>query len=312
MGKKIVFIILVVVILTGLAFTILFFRTNEFRGKTGKLQVVTTLFPLYDMAKSVGGNKTDVSLLLPPGVEPHSFEPKPSDVLKINEADIFIYTGDFMEPWAADILKGTTNKNLEVVNSSSGVKFLNAVFHDADEPAGSVDPHIWLDFSNAKIMVENIAAAFIKKDPANADYFRANMKNYKNELSNLDDEYRAALSNCKSNEIIYGGHYAFGYLADRYGLEYLAAQGISPDAEPTAKDLANLVDQIKKDNIKYVFYEELTSPKIAETIANETGAELLLLNAAHNVSRNQIEAGVSFFDILREDLDNLKTGLGCF
>jgi zinc transport system substrate-binding protein len=311
MGKKIIFLIVAFVLFAALVFVVLFLRTNEFRGKSGKIEVVTTLFPLYDMAKSIGGDKADVTLLLPPGVEPHSFEPTPSDIVKINEADIFIYTGDFMEPWAADILAGTENKNLVVVNSSLGVQLLNAVFYDADEPVGSVDPHIWLDFDNAKIMVGNITAAFVKNDPADASYFAANAENYKNELSNLDDLYRITLSNCKSNEIIYGGHYAFGYLAYRYGLTYLAAQGISPDAEPTANDLANLVDQIKKDNIQYVFYEELTSPKIAETIANETGAKLLLLNAAHNVSRDQIDAGVTFFYILRDDLNNLKRGLGC-
>jgi zinc transport system substrate-binding protein len=311
MGKKIIFIVVAAVLFVSLVFAVLFFRTNNFRAKNSKLQIVTTLFPLYDMAKAVGGNRVDVSLLLPPGVEPHSFEPTPSDIVRINEADIFIYTGDFMEPWAAKILAGTENKNLEVVNSSLGAQFLNAVFHDADVPAGSVDPHIWLDFDNDKIMVGNITAALVKKDSADAKYFMTNEENYKSELSKIDSEYRATLSNCKTSELIYGGHYAFGYLAHRYALKYLAAEGISPDAEPTASDLAHLIDRIKKDKIKYVFYEELTSPKIAETIANETGAKLLLLNAAHNVSRDQIDLGTTFFDILEEDLSNLKIGLQC-
>jgi zinc transport system substrate-binding protein len=115
---------------------------------------------------------------------------------------------------------------------------------------------------------------------------------------------------CSSKEIIYAGHYAFGYLTKRYGLEYFAAQGVSPDSEPTAADLINLVNQIKKDNIKYIFYEELSSPKIAQTLSDETGAELLLLNAAHNISKEQLEQGATFISIMKNNLTNLKIGLG--
>ena len=127
----------------------------------------------------------------------------------------------------------------------------------------------------------------------------------------MDTLYRTTLAACKDKEIVYGGHYAFGYMAKRYGLKYLAAQGVSPDAEPTANDLVKLVEQIEKDKIRYVFYEELTSPKIAETIAGETKAKLLLLNAAHNLSRDQFEQGLSFFDILKKDLENMRVGLEC-
>jgi zinc transport system substrate-binding protein len=276
-----------------------------------KLKVITTLFPLYDMAKHIGADKVDVSLLLPPGVEAHSFEPKPSDIVKINEADIFVYTGKFMEPWAEDVIKGAVNKNLIVVDASRGTTMIPGVFHDADEPAGSLDPHIWLDFDNAKVMVGNIVQAFQEKDSAQRDFYEQEAKEYNDKLTDLDALYKTTLAACKNRTIVYGGHYAFGYLAKRYGLKYLAAQGISPDAEPTANDLIKLVEQIRKDKINYVFYEELTSPKIAETIAGETKARMLLLNAAHNVSRDQVAQGISFFDILKKDLDNLKVGLSC-
>lgn len=276
-----------------------------------KIKVVTTLFPLYDMAKYIGADKAEVSLLLPPGIEAHSFEPKPSDIVKINQADIFVYIGKFMEPWAEGIIKSVENKNLIVVDASRDTKMIPGVFHDADEPAGSFDPHIWLDFDNAKTMVRNIAQAFQSKDSANKSFYEQKADEYGNKLSELDSAYKNTLTACKSKEIIYAGHYAFGYLANRYGLKYLAAQGVSPDAEPTAKDLVNLVKQIKKDKVEYVFYEELTSPKIAETIAGETRAKLLLLNAAHNLAKDEIEKGVSFFDILKRDLDNLTVGLEC-
>lgn len=278
---------------------------------SGKIKVVTTLFPLYDMAKNIGGDKADVSMLLLPGVEPHTFEPKPTDIVRINEADIFVYTGRFMEPWAEDIIKGVTNKKLIVVDASKGTQMIPAVFHDEDEPAGALDPHIWLDFDNAKIMARNIAEALETRDQPDKVFFAQKADEYNKRLTELDTAFRKTLAACKRREVIYGGHYAFGYVAKRYGLRYLAAQGVSPDAEPTAKDLARLVDQIKKNNIRYVFYEELTSPKIAETIARETDAKLLLLNAAHNLTKDQFERGVSFFDILTADLEQLKIGLEC-
>lgn len=286
-------------------------KRGEEPAQIKKLKVITTLFPVYEMAKNIGADKAEVSLLLPPGVEAHSFDPKPGDVVKINEADIFVYTGKFMEPWAEDVIKGAVNKNLIVVDASRGTKMIPGVFHDADEPAESLDPHIWLDFDNAKIMVKNIVQAFQFKDSTNKDFYEQKANDYSNKLTELDTSYKTILATCKDKEIVYGGHYAFGYLTKRYGLKYLSAQGVSPNAEPTANDLVKLVEQIKKDKIKYVFYEELTSPKIAETIANETNAKMLLLNAAHNLSKDQFNQGLSFFDILKKDLDNLRVGLEC-
>ena len=276
-----------------------------------KLKVITTLFPLYDMAKSIGSDKAEVSLLLPPGVEAHSFEPKPSDVVKINRADVFVYTGKFMEPWAEEIIKCAVNKDLIVVDASRGTKMIPGVFHDADEPIGSPDPHIWLDFDNAKIMVKNIMQAFQLKDGDNKNFYEQKTVDYSNKLTELDNMYKTTLGACKNKKIVYGVHYAFGYMVKRYGLKYLAAQGGSPNAEPTANDLIKLVKQIKRDKIRYIFYEELTSPRIAETIAGETKVKMLLLSAAHNLSRDQFEQGFSFFDILKKDLENIRIGLEC-
>lgn len=280
-------------------------------AKSGKLVVVTTLFPLYDFAKNIGGDKADVSLLLPPGTEPHSFDPKPSDVVKIDQAKVFVYTGKFMEPWAEDIAGNLSGKTHSVVDASAGISLEKSVAVDPDEPVGAKDPHIWLDFGNDEKIIDNILAGFVAQDPANADYFRANAVSYKNSLALLDDASRAALATCKQKEIVYGGHYAFGYFAKRYGLKYVAAQGVSPDAEPTAKDLIALVKQIRENGVQYVFYEELTSSKIADTIASETGAKLLSLSAGHNVTKKQLDDNVSFLAIMEQNLANLKTGLGC-
>jgi zinc transport system substrate-binding protein len=310
-NKIIAAIVVIAAIAGGLIALTLIKGTNQRNTDAGKIKITTTLFPLYDMAKNIGADKADISLLVPPGMEPHDFEPRPSDIIKINEADIFIYTGRFMEPWAADIIRGVVNKKLIVVDASKGTRMIPAVFHDKDGPGGALDPHIWLDFDNARIMVDNIAEALEAKDPSEKAFFKQRADDYHKRLSELDAAFRKTLSTCKHKEIVYAGHYAFGYLAHRYGLTYLAAQGVSPDAEPTAKDLIRLVDQIKKKNIYYVFYEELSSPKIAETIARETHAKLLLLNAAHNLTRDQFQRGVSFFDILNADLKNLEIGLEC-
>lgn len=312
--KALIYSILIIFIVSGLAvFFVLINLSNNaesLNAENKKLQIVTTLFPLYDFAKSIGQDKVEVTLLLTPGVEAHSFEPRPSDVILINQADVFVYTGKSMEPWADDIIKSVTNKNLVIVNAGNGITLIPAVFHDADEPVGSMDPHIWLDFDNAGIMVNSISKAIIEKDSANSSLYEKNATNYLQQLADLDNEYKLALSLCSSKEIIYAGHYAFGYLTKRYGLEYFAAQGVSPDSEPTAADLINLVNQIKKDNIKYIFYEELSSPKIAQTLSDETGAELLLLNAAHNISKEQLEQGATFISIMKNNLTNLKIGLG--
>ncbi len=284
---------------------------ERLQSNSQKIKIVTTLFPLYDFVKNVGGNKVEVSLLLPPGVEAHSFEPKPGDIVNINEADVFIYTGKSMEPWVDSVIKGASNKKMIIIDASIGIKMIPAVFRDNDEPTGSIDPHIWLDFDNDKIIIQAIAKALSQKDPVNADFYQRNASEYQDKLSALDEEYTTGLSKCKSMEVIYGGHYAFGYLAKRYNLKYLAAQGISPDAEPTANDLIQLIDQIKKDNIQYVFYEELITPKIAEILANETNAKLLLLNAGHNITKDDFENGVSFLSIMEKNLTNLRIGLRC-
>jgi len=307
--KKILFSIEVVVII-GLGIFTVANSTQKLKKDSKRLTVVTTLFPLYDFVKIIGQDKVEVSLLLPPGVEAHSFEPKPSDIVRINKSDLFIYTGKFMEPWAEDIIKGVTNKKVVSVNSSTGIDLMKLTEGMPDEAHG-FDPHIWLDFENNKIMLDNIVKAFTEKDPANTDFYQKNVTGYKNKLDELDNQYKSALTNCESKEIVYGGHYAFGYLVKRYNLKYLAAQGLAPDSEPTANNLMKLVEQVKKNNIKYVFYEEMTSPKIAETIAHETNAKMLLLNAAHNVTREDIDTNVSFFSIMKENLVNLKTGLQC-
>ncbi len=287
-----------------------------------KLKVMTTLFPLYDFAKQVGRERSDVSLLLPPGVEPHSFEPKPGDILKVENADLFIYTGRQMEPWAETILKSVSGKRLVVVDSSAGIL---PGEENAPRVLGSrapgesaaehfhpdVDPHIWLDLANAQKMVDTITAGFVLRDPDHKEYYRKNAEEYKQKLASLDAEFQRTLAACKKRVIIHGGHFAFNYLAKRYNLAYVSAYSGSPDAEPTARRLAELKKQLKKHDLHYIYYEELITPRVAEVIANETGARMLKLNGAHNVTREEMARGITFIEIMEQNLKDLKVGLEC-
>ncbi|MBP9561471.1 MAG: zinc ABC transporter substrate-binding protein [Syntrophorhabdaceae bacterium] len=288
-----------------------------------KLKIVTTLFPLYDFTKNITGAKADISIILPPGVEPHSFEPRASDILKINSADIFIYTGRFMEPWAEDIIKGVDNKGLLVLDLSIGVNLLThkpdehrhreGYRHNRhDEQAGiDVDPHIWLDLSNAQLMVDNILAGLIKKDPANRDYYEKNAQAYKAKIGELDERYKTTLASCKKRVIVHGGHFAFGYLARRYNLSYLSAYTGSPNSEPTPRHVAYLKKIIEDNNIKYVYFEELIMPRVADLLARETGAKILMLHGCHNITKDEMERGVSFISLMEGNLKNLSVGLEC-
>ena len=289
--------------------------------RSGRLKVVASLFPMYDFARLIGGGHATVTLLLPPGMEPHSFEPRPADVAALRSADVFIYTNQYMEPWAEEIIKGVDRGRLLVVHASKGVKFSGrrdshaglkrSEQHRNHEPGAGADPHIWLDFVNAQKIVDTIAQAFSEKDPANSHVYMTNAKEYKAHLNELDRKYRDALSGCRKRVFVSGGHDIFGYLAERYGLRYRAAYGLSPDAEPTARDLAELSKMLREEGLNHIFYEELLSPRIAETLAKETGAELLRLHGAHNISREELASGTSFLDLMEQNLENLMQGLQC-
>jgi zinc transport system substrate-binding protein len=161
-------------------------------------------------------------------------------------------------------------------------------------------------------MVVNILDGFLRRDLANKDFYLKNAEDYKKKLDELDKNYRNSLSSCKKDTIIHGGHFAFGYLARRYHLKYLSAyKGFSPNAEPTPGGLIELSKKLKEHGISYIFYEELITPKVSEAIANETGAKLLMLHGAHNITKDEMDRGVTFISLMEQNLSNLKVGLEC-
>lgn len=315
--KRVSILLLAVFLITGLAGC----RGERQRSaEKPRMKVVTTLFPLFDFAGKVGREKVEVTLLLPPGVEPHDFEPKPKDLATIQEADVFVYTGSTMEPWVQKILKAIDTRNLVVIDASREVN-LRSVENDDHDGEGHAhrdhlsgrhsDPHIWLDFANAQLMVKNIAQGFSKKHPEDSDFYTRNALIYNNQLQRLDDEYRAGLGECKTRFFLHGGHFAFNYLARRYNLTYISVHGVSPNSEPSPAHVIDMINKMKRYHVSHIFTEELSSPRVAETIAKETGAELRPLSPAHNVTKEQMEQHITFIDIMKTNLAMLQEGLLC-
>jgi zinc transport system substrate-binding protein len=290
-----------------------------------KIQVVTSIFPLQEFAGAVGGERAEVHLLLPPGAEVHAWEPKPSDVAKISKADIFIYLGPFLEPWAHKVIKAAQGKNLIVVEAGRGLPFMEADQGEEEKrsPAHApphshghghshkIDPHIWLDFSLDLKIVDAILSACVKKDPKRAGDYQKNAEAYKAQLIDLDKRYRESLASCRHRRIIMGGHAAFGYLARRYGLKQTALSGVSPDAEPTPKRMVEILEQVKKTGGKYIFAEEMVHPKTSQTLAKEAGVRVLLLNPGGNLTVEQARQKLTFTDLMQKNLENLRKGLEC-
>ena len=299
-------------------------KTSSETGNT-MITIVTTLFPTYDFTRNIADNKVDLHLLVPPGVEPHSFEPKPSDIVRINSADIFIYTGKHMEPWVEGLLKSIDNKKLIIVDASKNIvlrKFFdrehNSSHHQKEKhPRGDIhdhgayDPHIWLDFVNAQQMVDTILEAIISRDPVNGTFYTNNAVQYKKKLAELDTRYRETLSRCHNKVLVHGGHYAFGYLANRYRLLYISAYKGSPNAEPSPKHIAVMKRIIDEHKVNYIYYEELITPRIAHVLSRETGATLLMLHGAHNISKADFQDKVTFLSLMDKNLENLAKGLRC-
>lgn len=295
-----------------------------------KITVITSLFPQYDFVRQIGQDKVNVVLLLPAGVEPHSFEPTPQTIVTIGDADIFIYTNALMEPWIEKVIENVKSDELVIVESSLGIEFIDHDHdeHDEDEDHddededhddededhdedehGELDPHVWLDPVNAKIMAKNILDSLISVDPDNAGFYQTNADALFLQLDELKSEYDALFADPTHKTIIYGGHFAFGYLADRYGLEILSPYtGFSPNAEPTPQAIIELIDRMTESNIKTIYYQELIDPKTARVIAEQTGAKMVLLHGAHNVTTEELQAGATYISLMRDNAAKLMEG----
>lgn len=287
------------------------------------LNIVTTIFPPYDFVREVAGDRpVNLSMLLPPGSESHSYEPTPKDIITIQDCDIFIYNGGASDSWVDGILDSMSTDgiiilsmmNLVDVVEEKVVEGMEGGHDDAEEDHSNeeteFDEHVWTSPSNAKKIVAGICAAMMALDTENAAVFEENTEKYLNKLSDLDAKFTEIAYSGKRNTIIFGDRFPLRYFADAYDLEYFAAfPGCSTETEPSASTVAFLIDKIKEEDIPVVFHIEFSNEKMADTISEATGAKKLLFHSCHNVSKADIEAGTSYLQLMEQNSKNLEETL---
>jgi zinc transport system substrate-binding protein len=287
--------------------------------KEDSIKIVTTIFPLREFAEAVAGDRGTVDLLLPPGAEIHSWQPKPSDLVKLSSSDLFVYIGADLEPWAEDILRSVRNPHLKIVEASRGLLLLGAggeaePHEHQSSPVHkfeAIDPHVWLDFENDEKIVDSIEKALAEIDPGGKKIFLQNAFLYKQKLRGLDEKYRKGLESCGQRTIVLGGHGAFGYLTRRYNLTQVSLYGLSPDSMPTPSQLIEVIRFVNEEKIKAIYFEWNLSHELAEVIAHETGARTLSLNPGANSPFRKKDSEISFLAIMEKNLESLRDGLNC-
>lgn len=275
-----------------------------------KLNVAASFYPMYDFSQKIGGDHVDVSCLVPAGTEPHDWEPSPTDIVNIEESDLLVYNGASMEHWIDDV-KDAAGSGLACCEASEGVELRAGEPEEGDEDAGDgpvYDPHVWLAPENAKIEMGNIRDALSKVDSEHASDYDARYTEYAAKLDDLDSEFREKLSTVPNKTIVVS-HEAFGYLCDAYGLTQVAITGMDAEGEPDAQTMASIIDQVKATGIKTIFGEELVSQKVAQQIADATGAECKVLNPIEGLEQSEIDAGEDYFSVMRSNLDELVEAL---
>lgn len=298
MSMKRVYIFLAVLAAASLAaWWIVPARIVPESGTHQGLEVVATFYPLAEFARQVGGTHVEVRTLVPPGAEPHDYEPTPQDIVAASQADVFLMNGN-VDAWAERILPDLRRDGVRVVRSAD------------DLPSIGQDPHVWLDPVLAQKIVGQIRDAFKAADPADAAAFDADASSYLDSLSSLDAEYRSGLSQCATRQVV-ASHDALGYLAKEYGLDIVPIAGLSPDDEPSPARMAGIAKLAKDAKAKYIFVEALVSPKLAQAIADEVGAGTLSFNPAEGLTDEELAAHEDYLFIMRENLAGLRLALSC-
>lgn len=276
-------------------------NTATSENKNEKIKVYASIYPLYDFAKNIGKDKIDLNLLIPNGQEPHDFEPDNSDIKNLESADVFIYNGAGLESWSEKTIKSLNNKNLLSIVASDGVNI-------SKEDSEGIDPHVWLDPKNAIIESENIKNVFIKADPENEEFYTNNFNEYKEKLQKLDSESSEKLKNIKDNKIVVS-HSAYGYLTKAYNLEQIGIEGVNAEAEPDAKTMSEIVDFVKKNNIKVIFAEDIIDPKVADTIAKEARIKTEFLNPLESLTEEEVKNNEDYISIMTSNINKIYEAL---
>jgi len=277
---------------------------------TGKISVVTTIFPYYDFARSVSKGTCDVDMLLKPGSDVHSFEPTPSDILKIRNADLFIYNGGESDEWVDSILEslGDTDKPV-VMKMTDYVKPLTEM--DADHHAeDEEDEHIWTSLDNAKTLVSKISDEVSKLDQKHKSVYTKNSLDYIEKISKVQSEIENTVNSSESKKIVVGDRFPLLYFATEFSLDWECAfPGCSTETEPSLDRLSKLTDTIEKDKIKTILKLEMSENKVADTLADETNTKVRTFYSAESVSKEEFANNVTYVDLMERNNNALKEAL---
>lgn len=330
MSKKIlnkVFAILlinIVMIIGTMGFT----GCSSNKENDGKLNVVTTIFASYDFTRQIVKENGNVTMLLPPGAETHSYEPTPQDIIKISESDVFIYIGGENDQWVDEILDTIDTENIKIIKLMDLVETVEEEIvegmeaeedheegeatndaHEHDEET-EWDEHVWTSPKNAITISKALAKEFEEIDKDNTKVYEENLDSYVSTLTQLDSEFEEVINNSKRDVMIFGDRFPIRYFVEEYGLKYYAAfPGCSSETEASASTVAFLIDKVKQENIPVVFKIELSTGNIANTISEATGAKVLTFYACHNLSKEDFDNGKTYVDFMRDNLKNLKEAL---
>lgn len=282
------------------------------KADNGKISIVTTIFPQYDFARAIFGDKADITMLLPPASDAHSFEPTPSDVIKLINSDLFIYVGGESEEWVNDISSSAE------LNPEKTLKFCDIIPFSEEKTSSDnehtheheYDEHVWTSVRNSMKICRAIYEKAAEIDPENKEFYEKNYNEYVNKLEKLDEEFSDITKNAKRNTIIFGDRFPFMYFANDYGLSYYAAfPGCASETEPSAATIASLTDKIREENIPTVFYIEFSNEKTADILCENTGAKKLLFHSCHNVTKEQFESGIGYVELMEQNAKNLREAL---
>lgn len=323
MRKRIVafisFFILIVVMVTIVAI----FKTETTIKDPDKIQIVATLFPQYDFAKHIVGDKAEVKLLLNSGIETHNYEPTAKDMITIlDDSDVFLYTGTMLEPWTESIIKNLEETDCKIVDISQNInlitiedfeeKHLNSEIineehgHEEHKHEEIYDEHIWLSPTNTIIMIDNILENICNIDSENADYYKENAEEYKKRILEIDNEYKNLVQTATRQEIAVGGEFAYSYLVEEYGINFVSVYNNCGEGEdPSIAKVKSVIDYINNHKIPVVYYEELSEGTVAKMIAEETEAEPLVLYSIHNGDTQKD----TYVSLMEKNLENLRKGL---
>ncbi len=317
-SEKAAIIFFIIFVLVGVSILCIMSQKKLKADTSHRLQIITTLFPTYDFARQVAGDRADITLLLPNGEEAHGYEPTPQDMIRIRQADVFIYVGEELEPWAAQLAPNLMRQGVTVIDLSQSVNLL--LEEEEGEEEGheqnhhnhhhTYDPHVWTSPVNARSMVEEISIALQEIDKNNGGYYQERTKKYCAQLVELDKQIRQITKKASSHRIYFGGRFALHYFFHEYGLEEIAAyDSCGEEAEPNAKRIANIIEMMQENHAKVIFYEELVDPKAARIISRQTKAEVLLFHSCHNVTKEEMEEGATYLSLMKQNAKYLKKAL---